>query len=130
MLPVGYLDMGREDYAVLDVETLRAVYARCREIVRYTMGKDSADSAIFAQAPMFPQPSFAPVDWIMAVKRVTCKCARCNGSGTYSWGACLNGVMQHSAPCARCNGKGQMDFDDMRRGKAYDGYAIARACRA
>jgi hypothetical protein len=123
MLPVGYLEMGRDDYAALDVPTLRAVYAKLREIVRYTMGKDSADSAICAQSPD------TPVDWVVAVKAVTCKCARCNGSGVYSWGACINGCMSHSAPCARCNGKGQMDFDDMRRGRAYDSYAIARACR-
>jgi hypothetical protein len=123
MLPKGYLEMDRADYAALDVETLRAVYAELRDIVRYTMGKDSADCAIRAQSPV------TPVDWIVAVKAVTCKCARCNGSGVYFWGACLNGRMEHSAPCARCNGTGQMDFDDMRRGRAYDKYAICRACQ-
>ncbi len=121
-LPKGYLEMGREDYAALDVETLRAVYAELREIARYTMGRESADSAVKAQNPV------TPVDWVVAVKRVECKCARCAGSGVYSWGACINGRMTHSAPCARCDGKGRMDFDDMRRGRAYDAYAIAKAC--
>lgn len=123
-LPKGYLDMSREDYAALDIETQRAVYAELREIVRYTMGKDDADDAIrmhFAGTP--------PANWIMAVKAVTCKCERCRGTGTYSWGACINGRMTHSAPCARCGGNGKMTFDDMRRGRAYDEYAIARACR-
>lgn len=122
-LPKGYLEMGREDYAALDVETLRAIYAELREIARYTMGREAADCAIKAQNPV------TPVDWVVAVTRVTCKCERCSGSGVYSWGACINGRMSHSGPCARCNGKGIMTFDDMRRGRAYDAYAIARACR-
>lgn len=122
-LPKGYLEMGREDYAALDVETLRAVYAELREIARYTMGREAADCAVKAQNPV------TPVDWVVAVKQVTCECARCAGSGVYSWGACINGRMSHSGPCARCDGKGIMTFDDMRRGRAYDAYAIARACR-
>ena len=70
-----------------------------------------------------------PDEWITAIKDVRCNCARCKGSGTYYWGACINGKMTHSAPCARCDGKGWMNFDDMRRGKAYDAHAIVRACR-
>lgn len=122
-LPKGYLEMGRDEYAALDVPTLRAVYAELREIVRYTMGAEDADVAIRAQNPV------EPVDWVVAVKRVECKCRRCRGSGTYYWGACINSRMSHSAPCARCNGKGTMDFDDMRRGRAYDNYAVCRAVR-
>jgi len=123
ILPKGYLEMSRDDYAALDVETLRAVYAELREIVRYTMGREDADSAICAQNPV------SPVDWVVAVKRVTCGCRRCRESGTYEWGACINGRMSHSAPCARCGGKGRMTFDDMRRGRAYDNHAICRAAR-
>jgi len=126
-LPKGYLDMGRDEYAALDVETARAVYAELREIVRYTMGKDHADSAIrCAFACDAPE---VPVEWILAVKRVRCKCERCRGTGTYYWGACINGRMTHSGPCARCGGNGEMTFDDMRRGRAYDNHSIARACR-
>jgi class 3 adenylate cyclase len=44
--------MGREDYAALDVETLRAVYVELREIARYTMGRESADSAESAVAAL------------------------------------------------------------------------------
>jgi hypothetical protein len=123
-LPKGYLDMDRAEYAGLGIETQRAVYAELREIVRYTMGKDAADCAIrlrFAGKP--------PANWIMAVKAVTCKCERCKGSGTYYWGASINGRMTNSGPCARCGGDGKMTFDDMRRGRAYDNHSIQRACR-
>jgi hypothetical protein len=131
MLPVGYLEMGRDDYAALDVETARAVYRALAEIVGYTMGRAARGVAVRDVwiARGVELESVTPADWIMTLKSLTCKCARCNGSGVYSWGACINGCMSHSAPCARCNGKGQMDFDDMRRGRAYDSYAIARACR-
>lgn len=122
-LPKGYLEMGRDEYAALDIETQRRVYAELRDIAYHTMGKEDADFAILRQKPV------DPVEWIVAVKQVSCGCRRCRETGTYSWGACINGKMSCSAPCARCGGKGWMDFDDMRRGKAYDGYAIARAVR-
>jgi hypothetical protein len=122
-LPKGYLEMDRAGYADLDSETQRAVFAELREIVRYTMGKDGADSAIVAAGLRRGH------DWIMAVKAVKCKCERCRGTGTYSWGACINGRMTHSGSCARCGGNGVMTFDDMRRGRAYDNHAIARAAR-
>jgi hypothetical protein len=128
ILPKGYLEMSRENYAALDIETARAVYAAMRDIVRYTMGKDAADDAISAAYAPPTVDYDPPVDWIMAVRSVTCRCERCRGTGTYYWGACINGVMSKSAPCARCGGKGWMDFDDMRRGRAYDNHAISRAC--
>ena len=126
-LPKGYLDMGCDEYADLDIDTQRAVFAELREIVRYTMGNDRADSAV--RLCLVGCARVFPAAWIMAVKAVTCKCDRCKGSGTYYWGASINGRMTHSASCARCGGKGHMDFDDMRRGRAYDNHSIARACR-
>jgi hypothetical protein len=125
-LPKGYLDMDRAGYADLDLETQRAVFAELRDIVRYTMGKDAADSAIRMR---FHLTAGGPVGWITGVKRVTCMCERCKGTGTYYWGACINGRMTHSGPCARCGGNGRMTFDDMRRGRAYDNHAISAACR-
>ncbi len=122
-LPVGYLDMSRDDYDDLHVVVLRAAFSVARDIVRYTMGVGGADDAIKAHCPV------TPVDWMMAVTTVEGSCDRCKSSGTYSWGACINGKMSHSAPCARCGGKGYMTFDDMRRGRAYDRHAISRACR-
>lgn len=123
-LPKGYLDMGRDEYADLDLDTQRAVYVELRDIVAYTMGKDAADIAIAKQVD-----ACAPEGWLIAVRAVTCKCERCRGTGTYSWGACINGRMTHSAPCARCGGDGKMTFDDMRRGRAYDNHSICAACR-
>ncbi len=122
-LPKGYLDMDCDGYAELDMDTQRVVYAELRDIVAYTMGRDRADIAIAKEVD-----DHAPEGWLAAIKRVTCKCERCRGSGTYSWGAQINGRMTHSASCARCGGDGVMTFDDMRRGRAYDEHAIQRAC--
>ena len=121
-LPQGYLDMDSDGYAELSVETQRAVYSKVREIAVYTMGTEQFNNAVRADSPE------TGVEWIGAAKAVECDCERCRASGVYQWGACINGKMSHSAPCARCAGKGTMDFDDMRRGKAYDNYAIRRAC--
>lgn len=126
-LPKGYLDMGRDDYVALDFKVQCAVYAELCEIAHYTMGTKYADASISTSYD--DGWHLGPVGWIMAVKAVTCKCERCRGTGTYYWGACINGRMTHSAPCARCGGKGWMTFDDMRRGRAYDNHAIARAAR-
>jgi hypothetical protein len=125
-LPQGYLEMGRADYAGLDIDTQRAVFAELREIVRHTMGTGQADFYIRAA---YSADYCPPVDWIMAIFRVTCGCERCRGTGTYSWGDQINGRMPHSAPCACCGGDGVMTFDDMRLGRAYDKQFIQRACR-
>lgn len=125
VLSKGYLDMDRCDYAALKVEKLRIIFIELRDIVRYTMGKDAASLAVAERVGLSP----TPIDWIMAIKSVVCRCERCKGTGIYSWGACINGCMSHSASCARCAGKGYMTFDDMRRGKAYDVFAIIKACR-
>jgi hypothetical protein len=125
ILPKGYLEMGRDEYAALDLETQRAIYVKLRDIVRYTMGEDAADNTI--NGNFVGGGEVGPVGWLMAIREVTCGCERCRGTGTYYWGACINGQMTHSAPCARCGGKGWMDFDDMRRGRAYDNHAISRA---
>ena len=122
-LPKGYLDMGCDEYAALDVDMQRAVFAKLREIVRYTMSADRSDLAIRCFMPV------TPAEWIDAVKRVVCTCERCKDTGTYSWGACNSGRMTNSGPCARCGGDGVMTFDDMRRGRAYDKHAICAACR-
>ncbi len=122
-LPTGYLDMTRGEYDALDIDVQRGVYVRLREIVRYTLGVQKTGHAVLRFNPM------TPVDWIMAIKAIEADCERCKGTGTYSWGASVNGKMTNSGPCARCGGDGRMTFDDMRRGKAYDNYVINRACR-
>ena len=119
MLPSGYLEMTRAEYAKLDVETAREVFKACREVLYYFMSKEEVAAALGKQE--------TAADWIMAVMSVKCKCERCGGTGTYCWGGTINGVPVHSADCARCAGKGKLTFDDMRRGRAYDNYAISRA---
>ncbi len=121
-LPKGYLDMDSSEYADLDIGTQRAVFSAMRDIVSYNTGAADASELIKMAAPV------TPVEWIEACKMVRAKCSRCHGTGVYSWGACVNGRMSCSGPCNRCAGKGYMHFDDMRRNKAYDNYAIRRAC--
>jgi hypothetical protein len=69
----------------------------------------------------------SPADWVEAAKKATTKCGRCNGTGQYQWGACVNGKMTHSATCFRCEGKGYQDQEDYARNYGYDNYAIAKA---
>ena len=35
-----------------------------------------------------------------------CTCWKCNGSGTYEWGACINGCYSYSGVCYACGGTG------------------------
>lgn len=60
-----------------------------------------------------------PEKWVEAAEKATTKCDRCH-NGVYSWGACVNGSMQHSAPCFRCQGKGRQNQADYTRNIAYD----------
>ena len=34
-------------------------------------------------------------------------CYRCAGTGTYRWGAFINGVASHEGPCFACQGGGE-----------------------
>ena len=122
-LPSGYFEMTRAEYDKLDVCTAREVFKKSREVLDYFVSRDVSKPLIEAKNPV------TPTDWIMAVQTVIIGCERCHESGTYTWGGTINGKPVHSAPCARCAGKGKLNFDDMRRGRAYDNYAIARACR-
>jgi DnaJ-class molecular chaperone len=54
------------------------------------------------------------------------QCAKCNGTGVYAWGACVNGRMTHTGPCHSCQGAGEQTLDDIRRNEAYNRYKIAR----
>jgi len=54
-------------------------------------------------------------------------CEKCRGTGTYGWGAVVNGKISHSGPCFRCNGTGRETARDFRRNLAYDSFAFRRA---
>ena len=56
-------------------------------------------------------------------------CDKCRGTGTYYWGAMVNGVMTHSGPCFRCEGQGTQTDGDQRRNYGYDNFAIRAAFR-
>lgn len=53
-------------------------------------------------------------------------CAKCKGAGVYGWGACVNGVMQHSGPCFSCKGTGKQETRDIKRNHAYNRHKITR----
>jgi hypothetical protein len=119
MRPSGYLELTRAEYAKLDIAIAREIFKACREILYYFMAREEVKVALGEQA--------TPADWIMAAVTTEYKCKRCRGTGTYWWGGTINGSPVYSAECARCAGKGVLTFADMRRGRAYDKYAIARA---
>ena len=52
-------------------------------------------------------------------------CGKCKGTGTYSWGACINGRMSKSGPCHSCGGSGVQSESDIRRNEAYNRHKIA-----
>lgn len=53
------------------------------------------------------------------------KCEKCSGSGTYRWGATVNGQPRHSGPCHSCGGTGEQSVKDIRRNQAYNRHKIA-----
>jgi len=123
MLPSGYFDMSRAELGALPVGVAREVYRAHLDRAAYFMGRDAARAWADAHRDGGSQEA-----WILAVRSSACTCERCQGTGRYSWGACVNGRMAHVGDCYRCQGKGAMTFDDMRRCVIYDQVAIARAC--
>lgn len=51
-------------------------------------------------------------------------CVKCRGTGTYSWGACVNGKMSNSGPCYSCQGTGRQDGRQIRRNKSYNHFKL------
>lgn len=56
-------------------------------------------------------------------------CCKCNGSGLYRWGACINGKMQHAGECYSCRGTGMQSFRQIKRNRAYNRRKIAELAR-
>lgn len=52
-------------------------------------------------------------------------CCKCQGSGVYLWGACVNGRMSHAGPCHSCGGTGKQTQADIKRNEAYNRHKIA-----
>ena len=53
-------------------------------------------------------------------------CAKCNGTGIYSWGANRNnGKTAHSGTCWSCAGTGKQTKADIKRNVAYNRHKLA-----
>ena len=53
------------------------------------------------------------------------QCAKCKGTGTYSWGAVVNGKPTHSGICFSCRGTGKQSEKQIRRNRTYNRYKLA-----
>src|SRR5215831_6814876 len=56
-------------------------------------------------------------------------CCKCKGSGTYSWGAVVNGKPAHSGTCFSCRGTGRQSSRQIRRNRTYNRHKIAEIAR-
>ena len=57
-------------------------------------------------------------------------CDRCSWTGTYRWGATVNGKIAHEAECYQCQGKGYQDQEDQKRNYGYNMHLIRSAFNA
>jgi hypothetical protein len=110
--PKTHLDKMREEFRIL---MRNASYVVAVEVWRVEVDKLATAAARKANVK---QPTIAM--WIEAARRASVVCPSCDGSGTYYWGACINGKMTHSGPCFRCSGKGRQNQEDFKRNWAYD----------
>jgi hypothetical protein len=53
------------------------------------------------------------------------QCAKCRGTGTYCWGAVVNGKPTHSGMCFSCQGTGKQSSKQIRRNRTYNKYKVA-----
>jgi hypothetical protein len=54
-------------------------------------------------------------------------CDNCGNTGSYAWGACVNGKMTHRGNCFQCQGKGYQDRDDQKRNFGYFNHLCRKA---
>jgi hypothetical protein len=54
-------------------------------------------------------------------------CDNCGWTGSYAWGACVNGKMTHRGNCFQCQGKGYQDRDDQKRNFGYFNHLCRKA---
>lgn len=103
--------------AEAETDILRGAFRKLMRNALHCATKEEWMSAVKALAGDNPTPE----DWVRAAEQATTKCDRCGGTGTYQWGACVNGHMTHSGCCFRCEGKGHHTQEDYRRNWGYDG---------
>jgi DnaJ-class molecular chaperone len=51
-------------------------------------------------------------------------CAKCKGTGVYSWGTSVNGKMSHSGMCFSCKGTGKQDAKQIKVNETYNRHKI------
>jgi DnaJ-class molecular chaperone len=56
-------------------------------------------------------------------------CQKCRGTGTYEWGAFVNGRASKSGPCFSCQGTGLQTVQQIKRNEAYNRFKIAQIAR-
>jgi DnaJ-class molecular chaperone len=54
------------------------------------------------------------------------ECCKCRGTGTYKWGAVVNGKVSNSGTCWSCAGTGHQTKSDIKRDRAYNHFKIRR----
>jgi late competence protein required for DNA uptake (superfamily II DNA/RNA helicase) len=109
----------------MTIEELRDEFRKLRRNATQFMGREAFDDQINA----LTRKNATPEEFVYAAEKVTCSCERCRGTGRYSWGACVNGKMEHTGDCYACQGKGRLNQDDFRRNWGYWRYAIVQALR-
>jgi DnaJ-class molecular chaperone len=56
-------------------------------------------------------------------------CCKCKGTGTYSWGAQVNGVMSKSGTCFSCRGTGKQSDQQIKVNHAYNRHKLVTIFR-
>jgi hypothetical protein len=51
-------------------------------------------------------------------------CCKCHGTGTYQWGAVVNGVPSKSGACFSCRGTGRQSSRQIRRNRTYNRFKM------
>jgi hypothetical protein len=112
--------MGETKQKRRTVKELRAEYRKLQQNAYGWVAKAVWDEAVKKLATALAKGGkITPAIWVEAARKATVKCDRCNGSGVYQWGACVNGRMSHSGACFACGGKGHQDQADFARNRVY-----------
>jgi DnaJ-class molecular chaperone len=56
-------------------------------------------------------------------------CCKCRGTGTYRWGASINGKSQFEGTCHSCRGTGQQSGRQIKINETYNRHKIAMICQ-
>ena len=96
---------------------LRDIYRKVRSDSPLDMEAFDASAKALLVAKKIAKPT--PTQWVKAALSVRTECDKCHGSGTYGWGAFINGKPTFSGPCYACEGKGVQRHDDWVRNANY-----------